>query len=260
MRLSHFIGIGFAWVTIFSVRAEEKLDPAGVDFFENKVRPLLAEHCYDCHSQRSDKVKGGLYLDSRDGLLLGGESGPAIVPGAPEKSLLIKAVRYTDEHLQMPPKDKKLSAEQISALENWVAMGAPDPRTEENKALVERERKEAEHWAFQPVKIPAVPQVHDRDWVKTPIDAFVLAKLEAHGMKPSEAADRRTFIRRTTFDLHGLPPTPREVEDFINDTSPLAYETLVDRLLASSRYGERWGRHWLDIARYSDTKSYVFEE
>ncbi|HVK59891.1 MAG TPA: DUF1549 domain-containing protein, partial [Candidatus Kapabacteria bacterium] len=243
-----------------SARAEEKLDPAQVEFFENKIRPVLAESCYNCHSQKSEKVKGGLFLDTKDGLLKGGDNGPAIVPGDPDKSLLIKAVRYSDPNLQMPPKDKKLSSEQIADLEAWVKMGAPDPRTAVNQTLAVREGQKKNHWAFQPIKRPAVPEVSKPNWTRNPIDNFVFAKLDENGMKPSARADKRTLIRRATFDLIGLPPTHEEVEAFLADDSERALEVVVDRLLASPQYGERWARHWLDVARYADTKGYVFEE
>jgi mono/diheme cytochrome c family protein len=242
------------------VFGEEKLDPAAVDFFENKVRPVLAENCYNCHSQKSEKVKGGLFLDTKDGVLLGGDNGSAIVPGDPEKSLLIKAIRYTDPNLQMPPKDKKLSSEQIADLEAWVKMGAPDPRTGVNQTLAAREDQKKNHWAFLPITSPPLPDVSKPNWVRNGIDAFVFAKLEENGLKPSPQADKRTLIRRATFDLLGLPPTAEEVDAFVNDRSDRAWEAVVDRLLGSPQYGERWARHWLDVARYADTKGYVFEE
>src|SRR5688572_1505537 len=211
--------------------AEEKLDAAAVDFFENKVRPVLAENCYNCHSQKSEKVKGGLFLDTKDGVLMGGDNGPAIVPGDPEKSLLIKAVRYTDPDLQMPPKDKKLSAAQIADLETWVKMGAPDPRvaTAAQKNWVDTGKK---HWAWQPLTKPAPPTVKDPGWAKSPVDNFILAKLDEKSIKPNAMADKRTLIRRASFDLIGLPPTTQEVEDFLKDESPKAFEKVVDRLLA----------------------------
>jgi hypothetical protein len=238
-------------------------DSAGVEFFEKKIRPILADDCYKCHSQDSEKVKGGLLLDTREGLLKGGDTGPAIVPGEPDKSLLIKAVRYADENLQMPPKGKKLAAEKIANLEAWVKMGAPDPRVTQGGAVSRAEairEKARTHWAFQPVKEPAIPAVMNKRLVQTPVDNFVLAQLEAKGMRLSPPADRRTLIRRATFDLTGLPPTPEEVGAFEADKSPDAFAKVVDRLLASPHYGERWGRHWLDVARYADTKGYVFEE
>ncbi len=254
---------GLALVSLISSRcAAATVDAAGTEFFESKIRPILADNCYQCHSQQSKKIKGGLLLDTREGVLKGGDTGPAIEPGDPDKSLLIKAVRYADENLQMPPKGKKLSAEKIAALEAWVKMGAPDPRIAKvGTASVETIRDKARtHWAFQPVKEPPVPAVKNERFVRTPVDNFILAKLEAKGLRPSPEADKRTLIRRATFDLIGLPPTPEQVEAFIADKSPDAFEKVVDRLLASPQYGERWGRHWLDVARYADTKGYVFEE
>jgi Protein of unknown function (DUF1553)/Protein of unknown function (DUF1549)/Planctomycete cytochrome C len=238
-------------------------DPAGIEFFEKKIRPILVENCYKCHSAQSEKVKGGLLLDTRDGLLKGGDNGPAIEPGNPDKSLLIKAVRYMDENLQMPPKGGKLPADQIASLEAWVKMGAPDPRTAVPGALskVETIKDKAEkHWAFQPVKRLPLPDVRNKRWLQTGVDSFIMEKLEAKHLKPSPQADKRTLIRRAYFDLIGLPPTPEEVAAFLADSSPDAFAKVVDHLLASPQYGERWGRHWLDVARYADTKGYVFEE
>jgi len=236
-------------------------DASGIDFFEKKIRPVLVDSCYQCHSAQSEKVKGGLKLDTRGDVLRGGDSGPALVPGDPEKSLLIKAVRYADEDLQMPPKDKKLSAEQIADLEAWVKMGAPDPRTNITVAATSIVTDQAKkHWAYQPVRSPAPPAVKNTKWLQSPLDNFILARLESQRLKPSPRADRRTLIRRATYDLIGLPPTPAEVDAFLADRSPNAFATVVDRLLASPHYGERWARHWLDIARYADTKGYVFEE
>lgn len=248
---------GLTFVTLKTAAAEP--DSAALDFFEKKIRPLLVENCYKCHSAQSDKIKGGLLLDTREGLLKGGDSGPAIVPGEPDKSLLIKAVRYNDEKLQMPPKDKKLPSEQIADLEAWVKMGAPDPRTAQ-PAMVGSQLAAKNHWAFQPVKQPAVPEVKDEGWVQNPVDAFILTKLEAKGMKPSPPTDRRTLLRRASFDVTGLPPAPEAMADFLADDSPEAFSGAVERLLASPAYGERWARHWLDVARYADTKGYVFEE
>jgi len=222
------------------------------DFFENKIRPVLADNCYKCHSTLAEKVKGGLLLDSRESVLKGGDSGPAIVPGDPEASLLVKAIRYTDPDLQMP-KDKKLPDDEIADLVAWVKMGAPDPRT----AIADQHKwsdNKTNHWAWQPLKKEPIPQAGNPDWCQTPIDNFILAKLDANGLKPNPPADKRTLIRRATFDLIGLPPTPEEVQDFLNDNSADAFAKVVDRLLASPHYGERWGRHWLDVARYSDTK------
>src|SRR6266404_5797284 len=209
----------------------QKPDAAGNEFFETKIRPILVENCYKCHSSEAEKVKGGFLLDTREHLLKGGDTGPAVVPGEPDKSLLIKAVRYTDENLQMPPKGKKLSPEQIADLEAWVKMGAPDPRVAKvNEGTETIAIKARTHWAFQPLKQPAIPKVRNRRWVKTPVDAFILARLEDKGLVPSPQADRRTLIRRATFDLLGLPPTPAEIDAFLKDRSPDAFAKVVDRL------------------------------
>jgi len=230
-----------------------EITPAQTDFFEKKIRPLLAERCYECHSAEK-KQKGNLLLDTKEGTLKGGDTGLALVAGDPEKSLLIKAVKWTDKDLQMPPK-KQLNAAQIADLETWVKMGAPDPR--DGKREMTRVGKLFEqaktHWAFQPLGKAGSPPVKDAGWPRNDIDRFVLAGLETKGIHPSAEADRRTLIRRVSFDLIGLPPTPEEVEAFASDASPDAYERLVDRLLASPHYGERWGRHWLDLARYADS-------
>ena len=227
-----------------------------VEFFENKIRPILVDNCYECHSAASTKVKGGLRLDSRDTLLKGGVSGPAIVPGDPEKSLLITAVRQTNKDLQMPPK-QKLSNTQIADLETWVKRGAIDPRKSMPAKVtgtfgmsLEEGRK---FWSFVPVKDSPVPKIKNASWSRTPVDAFILARLEKAGIAPAPAADKRTLLRRASFDLTGLPPTLAEMDAFLADASPQAFEKVVDRLLASPRYGERWGRHWLDVVRYADT-------
>jgi hypothetical protein len=258
---SRLAGLGFGiWILGSCICCPSALaadlTPAQTQFFESKIRPVLVNNCYKCHSQQSEKVKGGLLLDTKDGLLKGGTTGPAVVPGDPEKSLLIKAIRYTDPDLQMPPKDKKLSDEEIANLTAWVKMGAPDPRV---ATVAQKEWKDSgkNHWAWQKLTKPAVPEVQDASWPKTPVDNFILAKLEEKDLKPNPPADKRTLIRRATFDLIGLPPTSEEVEDFIKDESPDAFAKVVDRLLASPHYGERWGRHWLDVARYSDTKGQV---
>ncbi len=239
-----------------SIARGAELTRAQLNFFETKVRPVLANNCYKCHSTQAEKVKGGLMLDSREGLLKGGESGPTIVPGNPDKSLLIKAIRYTDPDLQMPPKDKKLTDQQIADLTTWVKMGAPDPRsaTAAQKTWTDSGKT---HWAWQPVKKYDPPTVQNSSWIQTPVDNFILAKLQEKEMTPNAAAARETLIRRAYFDLVGLPPTPKEVQDFVSDKSANAFEKVVDKLLASSHYGERWGRHWLDTARYADTKGEV---
>ena len=227
-------------------------------FFENKIRPILAENCYRCHSLEKGKSKGGLTLDTREGVLKGGEDGPAIKPGEPTDSPLIRAVRYEDKELQMPPNkdgDGKLKDAEIAALTEWVKMGAPDPRKDAPAAskLSGLNDKARQHWAYQPVQKPALPSVKDRTWGRTPVDAFILAKLEVKGMTPAHDATKEALLRRATYDLTGLPPSPQEMQAFVADTTPDAFSKVVERLLASPAYGERWGRFWLDSARYSDT-------
>jgi mono/diheme cytochrome c family protein len=235
--------------------AADKPDPAAVEHFEKAVRPLLIEHCGKCHI---DKAKGGLKLDSRANLLKGGDTGPAVVPGDAAKSLLVKTLEYDDE-LKMPPAGK-LKADQIEAVRKWVADGAVWPAADTavsvkpDGPLFTAEQKQ--FWAFQPVKRPQVPTVRRETKASAPInpvDAFVRQKLEAAGLKLSPPADKRTLLRRVYFDLTGLPPAPEEVAAFEKDTSPEAFEKVIDKLLASPHYGERWGRHWLDVARYADT-------
>jgi mono/diheme cytochrome c family protein/cytochrome c553 len=212
-----------------------------VRFFETRIRPLLAEKCYKCHGP--EKQKGQLRLDSAEGVKKGGDSGRALViPAKPDESLLLRAVRHADGVEQMPP-NAKLKDSEIADLATWVKRGVPFPA-----AATVAGPDPAKHWAFQPVVRPDVPKGS-----ANPIDAFVLAKLTAAGLKPAPPADRRTLIRRATFDLTGLPPTPEEVDAFLKDESPNAFEKVIDRLLASPAYGERWGRHWLDVARYADS-------
>ena len=242
------------------------LPPDQLEFFETKIRPILADSCYKCHSITEGKSKGSLTLDTRDALLKGGASGDALVVGNPEKSLIIQAVRYTDEDLRMPPEKEggKLSTDKIAALEQWVKMGAPDPRTAPAKPATLDMARARQHWAFQPLaKAPVPPPpANAKAKIENPIDAFVLAQLAAKQLAPAPAADPRTLLRRVTYDLTGLPPAPAEVEAFLQEcTTPsatsAAYARVVDRLLASPRYGERWGRFWLDVARYADTKGYL---
>jgi len=236
--------------------AEPKISASDLQFFENKIRPIFVDNCYKCHSQGAEKIKGGLLLDTRDGARKGGNTAPAVIPGNVEKSLLIQAVRYKDKDLQMPPNDKKLADSQIADLEAWIRMGAPDPRTTGSDAshtYALNMEKGKQHWAYQPVKKPSVPQVADsQNWVRTSVDSFILAALLSKGLSPSPPADKVTLIRRANFDLIGLPPTPEEVDEFVADSSTNAFAKVVDRLLKSPRYGERWGRYWLDLAHYGD--------
>jgi hypothetical protein len=254
-------------------RTAQAADPApptkeGLDFFEAKIRPVLVQQCYECHSEVKKKIKGKLRVDDLASLLKGGESGkPSIVPGDPDKSLLITAIVYedkdTDSHdaLLMPPpkngKPRKLPANVINNFKQWIKMGAPYPRAAHAQASPADPKQ---HWAFVSPREPAIPQVKQTSWARNAIDRFVLAKLEAQNLHPSNPADKRTLIRRATFDLTGLPPTDAQVRAFEADSSADAYANVIDRLLASKHYGERWGRYWLDVARYSDTKGYVFEE
>ena len=230
-----------------------EITPENLAFFEKRIRPLLVKHCYECHSSESNKVEGELLVDSRAALRKGGSTGPAIVAGDLGQSLLIKGVRYSDE-LQMPP-EKKLSAEEIADLEKWVQLGAPDPRTKATKFVKRKvDLKEAKKfWSFQPIQNPPVPAVKNEAWPKSDIDRFILAELERKNLSPVAAADRPTLIRRATYDLTGLPPTPEDVAAFLADDSPQAFEKVIDRQLASRQYGERWGRHWMDLVRYADT-------
>jgi hypothetical protein len=227
-------------------------DSTGFDFFEQQIRPVLAERCYGCHSAKSPRVQGGLYLDTRDGMRKGGNSGPAITPGDPERSLLIKAIRYTDDKLKMPP-GKPLSGAEAANFEAWVKMGAPDPRSTDAAQPPDPFTQARKFWSFQRPKKARLPDVTNAAWGSAPVDRFILAKLEEKGLSPAPPAGKRILIRRVTYDLTGLPPTPAEIDAFLADGSPDAFAKVVDRLLASPHYGERWGRHWLDVARYSDT-------
>ncbi len=215
------------------------------EFFASEIEPLLKKHCYECHSHESGKMKGGLTLDSRSGWAEGGDSGPAIVPGKPAESLLIQAVRRGDKDLAMPPK-KALAAAEVALLEEWVKRGAPDPR-----AAAVAATRAPDWWSLKPLAKPAVPP-----GAAHPIDAFIRGRLADAKLPPSPEADRRTLIRRLTFDLHGLPPSPEEVQAFEKDEEPGAYERLADRLLASPRYGERWARHWLDVVHYGESNGF----
>jgi hypothetical protein len=243
----------------FAASEGSKLTPQELDFFERNIRPVLAERCYKCHSTEPDaKIKGGLDLGTREGVLKGGDNGPSVVPGRPNESLLIKSLKTPNDDELMPPKKEggRLKPEQIAAFEQWVKMGAPDPRSAKSaaKKYGPDSEKAKTHPFFNPVAATVpVPPVKNTAWVRTPVDHFVLAKLEAAGMAPSKPADKRTLIRRATFDLIGLPPTPEEVDAFLADRSPGAFEKVVERLLRSPHYGERWGRYWLDVARYGDT-------
>jgi mono/diheme cytochrome c family protein len=238
----------------------------GDAFFRDRVEPILQQRCFECHSH-AGKIKGGLALDSRSGWQAGGDSGPALVPGAPEKSIIIKAVRYTNPDMEMPPK-AKLPQSEIALLEEWVKRGAPDPRETVAEAKVVKKtgvdvEEGRKHWSYQPVRDAAPPAVHDQGWPLNEVDAFILAKQEAAGLQPGPEAEAHAWLRRVTFDLTGLPPTEAEIAEFVADHSPKAHERVVDRLLSSQAYGERWARHWLDLVGYAEqigTEGKVFAE
>ncbi|MGC3970739.1 MAG: DUF1553 domain-containing protein [Pirellulales bacterium] len=240
-------------------------DAKGIEFFEAKIRPVLVEKCYSCHSAESKALRGGLLVDTRQGLLDGGDSGPAMEPGKPDDSLLIQALKF--EGFEMPPSGK-LSEQVIADFEHWVKIGAPDPRVAAPNAAAAKKGIDIEagrkFWSFAPIADPQPPKVADKSWPTAPLDHFILAQLEAKKLKPVRDSDRATWLRRVTFDLVGLPPTPAEIDAFLADKSPQAYEKVVDRLLASPHFGERWGRHWLDVARFAESsgggRSMVFKE
>lgn len=229
---------------------------ADFDFFEKQIRPLLIERCQGCHGDK--KQWAGLRLDSRDAIVAGGDSGPAIVVGDGDKSELIERVKSLDAELRMPPKEagEPLSKNQIDDLSRWIAIGAPWPK--ETPLSNQKENLWRSHWSFQPIRTIAPPEIRDDASIKNDIDRFVIAKLQETGLPSSSEANRETLLVRATYDLCGLPPTQDEIDSFVHDQSENAYEKRIDRLLESPRYGERWGRHWLDVARYSDTKGYVY--
>ena len=249
----------FAWLaTVGTVAGAAEIDPADLEFFESRIRPVLVERCYACHGEDPAKIRGGLVLLDAAGLRAGGDSGAVIVPGSPEDSLLIEAIHY--EGLTRMPPDGKLSASVIADFEQWIRLGAPDPRTDAEQTVVAERTAESydygpgrKHWAYRRIEDPEPPEVQKEAWIRRPIDRFILARLEERGLEPVAAADRRTLLRRATFDLIGLPPSEAEIEDFLADQDPDAFARVVDRLLASPHYGERWGRHWLDVARYADS-------
>jgi hypothetical protein len=250
-----FAGTGLFAGTV-SAATPVPFSPHQIEFFETRVRPILAGTCQKCHGV--EKQKGGLRLDSRDSALKGGESGAAVVPGKPDASPMIDAINYRG--LEMPPTGK-LNQREIAALVEWVKMGAPWPKEQPSVAASRRSEftitdEDRKYWAFQPVGNPRIPKVSRAAWVANPIDAFVLARLEEKGLAPNPPADPRTLIRRLFFDLIGLPPAPEEIDAFVADHSPRAYQQLVDDLLSRQQYGERWGRHWLDVTRFAQTNGY----
>ena len=257
------------WIAAFgsgTVNAEPTAEQ--LEFFEKEVRPIFVEHCYKCHATDSEKIKGGLVLDSKWGWESGGDTGPALVPGDLDESLIIDGVRRTEEIIDPMPPKSKLSDAQIAALEKWVEMGAPDPRPRVEQggaALVETfelKKRLDEHWSWRPVANPEPPTVKNGDWAKSEIDKFVLAKIEAAGLQPAKPADKRTWLRRVYFDLIGLPPTREQIRDFENSAirnPQSAFEQVVQQLLDSPHFGEKWARHWMDLVRYAETCGHEFD-
>jgi hypothetical protein len=252
------VGVILVGMVVPAGAAEPAISAADREFFEAKVRPILVERCYSCHSAGAKVVRGNLLLDTRAGWATGGDLGPAVVPGNLEESTLVQAIGWEDDALKMPPKGKLVEAE-VAVLVDWVRRGAPDPRTgpaparEVRTIDVEAGRS---HWAFGPLAAPPVPMVTRGDWARNPIDRFIQAAQEAKGLTPGAPAERRVLVRRLYFDITGLPPTPAELDAALADPTPDAYERLVDRLLASPRFGERWSRHWLDLSRFAESHGF----
>ena len=265
-RFSLLLLASFAPVAFSGAGAAE--DPAGLQFFEKQIRPVLVAKCYKCHSAEAEKVKAGLLLDTREATRKGGDSGHAVVPGDLQESLLIRAIRYTDKEMKMPPEKSggKLPDQVIKDFETWVKMGAPDPRDGASIATKKESDPNAgkNFWAFQPPRAAPLPGVRATAWPRNDIDRFILAGLEQKGIRPVPDADPRALLRRLYFDLVGLPPAPEEVEAFVRDPSPEALAKIVDRLLASPQFGERWARHWLDVARFAEStgkeRNFTFPE
>jgi hypothetical protein len=259
----------FGALAVFGTEARHLFadDPSeeGIKYFETHVRPLFAERCYGCHSSRADTLEGGLRLDHRDGWLKGGDQGRAVVPGDAGASLLIRAVRYADADLQMPPKEK-IPDEAIAKLETWVKMGAPAPENDVPQEIIRPSDPVAgkSHWAFQPLKKTSSPSVQGEQWPRTEIDRFILARLEQEGLKPAADASSVDLIRRLSFQLIGLPPSPAHMQAYEKSPTRETLATIVDELLASPEFGRRWGRHWLDLARYADSngldENFLFRE
>ncbi|MGV3772682.1 MAG: DUF1549 domain-containing protein, partial [Verrucomicrobiales bacterium] len=232
------------------VRTSAQDGGGDLEFYQKKVAPILEEHCFKCHGDKAEKLKGGLLLDSREAILKGGDTGPVVEPGNPEKSRLIHAVQHLDPDLAMPPKTK-LSDAHIAILSEWIKKGVPAPsskKAEEKYAAADKEL-----WSTKPLSPGGLPEVAQKEWPLDPIDFYILQQLEAQKLKPVKAAEKASLLRRISFDLTGLPPTPEALEAFLKDASSKAVEKVVDELLASPAFGEHWGRHWLDIARYADS-------
>ena len=244
--------VGWLAVVVASRTAAD--DRADREFFETRIRPILVQECYRCHSSEAGRPKANLRLDTSDGVRKGGDNGPAIVPGKPDESLLIQAIAQSGEIASMPPK-KKLADGVVRDFRKWVELGAHDPRTSESAVATKLKSNPLDWWSLKPITHPGVPprEAAGAEWIRTPIDAFIWAKLSDEHLVPAPDADRRTLIRRLTFDLTGLPPTAHEIDAFLSDERPDAYERLVDRLLASPHHGERLARHWMDLVHFAET-------
>ena len=254
----NFFGIVSLFGVLLLIHSAGHADPK-TDFFEKKIRPVLSGNCYECHSAKSKALKAGLLLDRKAGWVRGGKNGAVIHPGKPDESILMNALRYDNHDLQMPPSGK-LSESVLADFEKWIAMGAKDPRNsslEEVFAVGGLKAKSLEEgrkfWAFKPIMPPSLPVVEKDEWIQDDIDRFILRGIEGNDLEPSRKAEPLVLLRRIFFDLTGLPPSPQDIKDFQESLSYESFENVVDRLLESLRFGERWGRHWLDVARYADT-------
>jgi hypothetical protein len=246
------------WSHTAAIVADE---PDGQRFFREKIEPVLVAHCYECHSRKAQELQASLRLDARETLLRGGDSGPAVIAGKSADSLLIQAIRHQGG-LEMPPEKPQLPEQVIADFARWVDMGAPAPSSDASAVAIDTVSPAARrHWSFQPLpgSKPAPPSVEQQEWVNNPVDAFVLAGLELRRWRPADPARRAEWLRRVTLDLTGLPPLPEEIRDFNEDARPDAKERVVERLLASPRYGERWAQHWLDVVRYAETEGYEYD-
>jgi hypothetical protein len=254
------VGLAIATLGFFNVNARgaDGTGKDGLKFYREKIEPVLVSECHKCHSASAKQVRGNLKLDSRAAILQGGDTGPAVVPGKADESLIIQALKHLDG-LEMPPKQPRLPASVIADFETWISMGAPAPTVVDSAKSEDRPNEARRHWAFQPIQNPPTPGVTDASRVRNPVDTFVLARLEERGWTFAASASRAEWIRRVTFDLTGLPPTPEEIESYERDIAVDADERLVERLLNSPRYGEKWAQHWLDVVRYAETEGYEYD-
>ena len=261
VHLGHFANLRGQENPAVDNEPTQEFDSADLEFFESKVRPILVTHCYDCHGPEADPREGGLLATSRKALLKGGDTGPAIKPGDPEGSLLLQVLTYDGEIL-MPP-DSKLEQGQIDIIADWIKRGAPWPTKDDHAVIATDEfdldARKNEHWCWQPIRRPPLPEVERSDWILDPLDRFVLARIEQAQLDPADPASKTTWIRRVSFDLTGLPPTPEEIQNFLADDTADAHERVVDRLLDSPHFGERWARHWMDLVRYAETCGHEFD-